>query len=144
MFVFCSRISLLKRDKSTVFDTLLASPKGRTALALMDIYERLEKSQKLLFESEADRSARLDQINRLTATLKESEADRGARLVHMNQLTALLKESETDRTARLNQINRLTAMLRESEGENEILNSYFKVKLRKKFSHLINKIDKKR
>jgi GT2 family glycosyltransferase len=70
-----------------------------------------------LQESEADRAARLEQINILTNALKESEADRAARLEQINILTNALKESEADRAARLEQINILTNALKKSEAE---------------------------
>jgi hypothetical protein len=81
---------------------------------------RLEQVNKLtatLKESEADRAARLGQINELTATLKESEADRAARLGQIDELTATLKESEADRAARFDQITELTNLLKESETD---------------------------
>jgi FkbM family methyltransferase len=70
---------------------------------------------KLLKESEADRAARLEQINTLTKLLKESEADRAARLAQINTLTKLLKESEADRASCLEQINTLNKLLKGAE-----------------------------
>jgi hypothetical protein len=66
--------------------------------AYMDVLtDALKGSDDTLKKSEADRAARLEQINILTDTLKESEADRAARLEQINILTDALKESEADR-----------------------------------------------
>jgi 2-polyprenyl-3-methyl-5-hydroxy-6-metoxy-1,4-benzoquinol methylase len=63
----------------------LTTPKGRFALALLDLRENL-------MNSDADRAARQTQINTLTALLEESEHDRAARLIHINTLTELLEK----------------------------------------------------
>ena len=49
-------------------------------------------------ESEADRQARLEVIERLDAALKESEADRQARLEVIERLDAALKESDATKS----------------------------------------------
>jgi GT2 family glycosyltransferase len=51
-----------------------------------------------LAESEADRQARLEVIERLDAALKESEADRQARLEVIERLVAALKESDATKS----------------------------------------------
>ncbi len=53
-----------------------------------------------LKESEADRDARLAEMEKIGATLAESEADRDARMGQIEELGALLAESEADRAAR--------------------------------------------
>ncbi len=88
--------------------------------------EQVNKLTRLLKESEADRKARLEEIKRLWAKIRESdverrlremERDNQARLDQINELTRLLKESEADRKARLDQINELTGLLIESEAD---------------------------
>jgi FkbM family methyltransferase len=70
-----------------------------------------------LKESEADREARLDTINKLDAALKASEIDRQAHLGTINRLNEALKLSEADREARLDIINKLDAVLKVSEAD---------------------------
>ena len=77
------------------------------------VERRIRALRAQLQESEADRAARLEQINILTNTLKDSEADR---LERINILTNRLKESEADRAARLEQIDILTDTLKESRS----------------------------
>ncbi len=79
--------------------------------------ERLARLERALAESEADRAARLSNMNELERLLKESEADRAARLRNMNELERLLKESEADRAARLRNMNELERLLKESEAD---------------------------
>jgi hypothetical protein len=79
--------------------------------------ERLARLERALAESEADRAARLNNMNELERLLKESEADRAARLRNMNELERLLKESEADRAARLRNMNELERLLKESEAD---------------------------
>jgi hypothetical protein len=79
--------------------------------------ERLARLERALAESEADRAARLRNMNELERLLKESEADRAARLRNMNELERLLKESEADRAARLRNMNELERLLKESEAD---------------------------
>jgi ADP-heptose:LPS heptosyltransferase len=66
---------------------------------------------KQLEESEADGAARLEAIEKLERQLVESEADRAARLAEMERLGKQLAESEADRAARLEVIHRLGAQL---------------------------------
>jgi uncharacterized protein (DUF3084 family) len=80
--------------------------------------EQIETLTKMLEESEADRAARLEQIETLTKMLEESEADRAARLEQIETLTKMLEESEADRVARLDVINRLTAELNNVNSRN--------------------------
>jgi hypothetical protein len=68
-------------------------------------------------ESEADRTARLEQVQSLTASLEELERDRAARLEQVQSLTASLEELERDRAARLEQVQSLTASLEELERD---------------------------
>ena len=75
MFIFASKRPFKIADKSIINTELLKTLSGRTTLALMDIYERLEQKDKLLRESEADRTARFDQIQELTAMVKSAQAE---------------------------------------------------------------------
>jgi uncharacterized coiled-coil protein SlyX len=61
--------------------------------------ERHRALRTQLRELDADRAARLEKIDILTALLKESEADRAAQLEQINVLTTRLKDSEADRRA---------------------------------------------
>ena len=78
---------------------------------------QVNRLTELLQESEADRTARLEQIDELTQLLQESKADRAARLEQIEELTRLLQDSEADRTARLEQIDDFTRLLQESEAD---------------------------
>jgi hypothetical protein len=73
--------------------------------------EHLARLERSLAECEADRAARLRNMNELERLLKESEADRAARLRNMNELERLLMESEADRAARLEHIHVLEAII---------------------------------
>ncbi len=82
-----------------------------TFRAMLDLSARLRETADSLAESEADRAARLEQVNELTRLLAESEADRAARLEQVNELTRLLAESEADRAARFEVIRSLEVQL---------------------------------
>ena len=58
---------------------LLSNPIGRTVLALLEVYQRGLAFHEKLIESDADRTARGQQIDQLTKMLQESDADRTAR-----------------------------------------------------------------
>jgi hypothetical protein len=58
---------------------LTANPQARMVLALLDSDQRSRQLQQRLVESEADRAARLDVINRLSRRPAESRTDRLAR-----------------------------------------------------------------
>ena len=73
--------------------------------------------EELLEQSDAERVAQRELIQRLESRLQESEADRAARLEVIQKLDAKLGESEADRAARLEVIQKLDAKLRESEGD---------------------------
>ncbi len=60
-------------------------------------------------------------VHLLTAELKQSEADRAARLEVIEKLDKLLKESEADRAARLDVIERQDALLKEQAARLEAL-----------------------
>jgi len=90
--------------------------------------DQVKGLKRLLEESEADRSARLRDVKGLWAQvkeldvdqrLKEVEEDNQARLDQIIELTRLIKESEIDRKARYDQISELTRLLTESEADRE-------------------------
>jgi glycosyltransferase involved in cell wall biosynthesis/SAM-dependent methyltransferase len=60
---------------------------------------QLAELNRLLLESEADRAARLENINRLQAIIDEVEADRAARLDNINRLQAAILDIEASRQA---------------------------------------------
>ena len=117
MFLVVSRVSLVAHETDAIESALLATPDGRIALALMDLRERELDLKFKVQESEADRTARGEQIESLSLMLKESEADRTARGGQVESLSFMLKESEADRTARGEQVESLSLMLKESEAD---------------------------
>lgn len=117
MFFVVGRESIAVNKPAQVESSLLSTPNGRLALALLDLRERELHLADALATSEADRFARLEQINSLSAKLKEVESDREARAVQIETLTSMLEVSETDRAARAQQIDLLTAMVKESESD---------------------------
>jgi len=102
--------------------------------ALRESFPAREKAYQA---SEADRAARLEQINRLADLLQESEADRAARLENINRLTELLQESEADRAARLEVIRNQECRIRQLEDELRLLESRVEVRLRRRLSQLL-------
>lgn len=93
MFFVASKTPCSPRSWAEVEATLLATPDGRRALALLDLRQRELALQARYQEAEADRAARGEQIEQLTTWLKASEADRAARLEQIETLTALLDDS---------------------------------------------------
>jgi 2-polyprenyl-3-methyl-5-hydroxy-6-metoxy-1,4-benzoquinol methylase len=112
MFAVVSRATLLTNGWVRAESALMASPSGRFVLALLDASEKARVMQDRLQESEADRNARLANIEKLTAMLQESEArraselqayerDRAQHLETISSLHARLVESEADRANRI-------------------------------------------
>jgi SAM-dependent methyltransferase len=103
--------------------------------SLLDLSRLIRRTREDLLLAEADRAARLAQVEELAAQLRRSEADRAARLAqvqeltrqlqeleavrleNLRKLTTLLRESDADRAARLEQIHELSRLLRESETD---------------------------
>ena len=101
--------------------------------SLLDLSRQLRGVREDLALAEADRAARLaqveerdrrlrdleaarvDDVNKLTALLRESDADRAARLEQIHDLSRLLEESESDRAARFDVIQNLQARIAEIE-----------------------------
>lgn len=115
MFFVVSREPLSVNEPAEIESSLLYTPEGRLALALLDLRDRELSLADKLATSEADRQTRLEQVNRLSELLREVEADRAARAEQIETLTSMVETSEADRAARAQQIDLLTAMLKESE-----------------------------
>jgi SAM-dependent methyltransferase len=85
--------------------------------ALLDLSQKTRELRGGLASVEADRAARLGQVEELEGLLREAEADRAARLGQVEELEGLLQEAEADRAARLGQVEELEALLREAEAD---------------------------
>jgi SAM-dependent methyltransferase len=84
--------------------------------SLLDLSREMRGTREDLALAEADRAARLTQVEELTAQLRESEADRAARLAQVEELTAQGRGSEADRAARLARVEELPRQLQELEA----------------------------
>ncbi len=84
--------------------------------SLLDLSRQMRGTREDLALAEADRAARLTQVEELTAQLRESEADCAARLARVEELTAQGRESEADRAARLARVEELPRQLQELEA----------------------------
>ena len=73
MFLAVSRVPLEPLSSEEIEAALLATPRGRLSLALLDMRQRELDLTAKLAEAEADRSARGEQITTLTEMLKVSE-----------------------------------------------------------------------
>jgi SAM-dependent methyltransferase len=102
----------LARQTSGLRDQLAAADADRTARLA-----QVEDMTRLLRESDTDREARLAQVADMTQLLRASEADRTARLAQVEEMTRLLHESDADRVARLAQVEEMTRLLHESEAD---------------------------
>ena len=101
---------------------MAAAPPARWTLALLDLAETRDAAQAAdlhgrLLRADADSTARLHQVEELTALLDASEADRAARLHQVEELAGRLSASEADSTARLSQAEKLAALLAASETD---------------------------
>ena len=89
--------------------------------SLLDLSQQVRGGREDLALAEADRAARLAQVEELTALLHDSEADRAARLVQVEELTRQTKELtrqvQEPETAQLENVRKLTAMLQDSEAD---------------------------
>ncbi len=110
MFVFASKKPLKKIEALCIEEYLSNTPERRLIQGMLDLFHKWQLALK-------NAEARGLQVDTLTQWLKESEADRAARLKDINLLNMLLKESETDRTERLKAINNLEDWLKESEAD---------------------------
>jgi SAM-dependent methyltransferase len=109
-----------------------ARPLPASVHALLDLHEQAEALRGSLTEANADRAARLRQVDELTEIARRAEADRveqGEALkaqvqaliaqIHAlaeraEELTAIARKAEADRAA---DVETLTALLRESEAD---------------------------
>lgn len=117
MFFVVSRLPLQANTPEQMVASLLATPSGRIALAILDLQQRELDLARKWTESESDRTARGMQIETLTKMLTDSNADRAARGLQIETLTKMLTASEADRAARAAQIETLTAMLITSDAD---------------------------
>jgi hypothetical protein len=91
----------LLRENRSLHQRLLANAIDQEVLLL----------RRLFRDSELDRTARQEVIDRLKQQLETSEMDRAARLQVINKLKSQLDVSEADRAARLEVIDRLRQQL---------------------------------
>jgi len=135
MFALVSRVPLVTRGAAEIDAALNTRATGRMAQALLDLDSARGELQRRHAESEADRAARLAQVeeltgqvrqleaarvedvDKLTALLREALVDAAARREDVAKLTALLRESDADRAARLAQVEELTRLLQDSEAD---------------------------
>ena len=111
MFVYSDRDRESRRLRTLEFEQRLAeTSQDRTAR----LNSEAEELGKRLTEANADHYGSSDP-GRTThgASQRRPNADRAARLVQIEQLTALLNEANADRAARLTQIEQLTALAAE-------------------------------
>jgi len=106
----------------------LETPSGRLALGALDLYARAERAEAAFATADADRTARLGQVQTLTrqleeaqARLVESESDRAERLEAAERAGAALVAANADRAARLEVIQAAEARLAELGREIDAL-----------------------
>jgi glycosyltransferase involved in cell wall biosynthesis/2-polyprenyl-3-methyl-5-hydroxy-6-metoxy-1,4-benzoquinol methylase len=117
MFFIAGREPLTVADGTQMRQRLLATASGRLVAALLDVEGAREQSGAALAEANADRAARLAQVNQMQALLDEANADRAARLENMQTLERMLHEANEDRAARLEQIHALTTLAQEAQRQ---------------------------
>lgn len=117
MYVVASRQDLIAHTTSEVEQCLLSSADGRIILAMLDLYNGIQKQEDALHKVEKDCEQRLTSINELENLLKQCQADREARLKSMQELEMLLHDSELDRKARLASIHELQTKIIEIEAD---------------------------
>lgn len=114
MFLVVSRAPLVVNPPAELEKALSATPGGRVIQALRDLEQRLEAS-------EADRAARLAQVEKLGALLTESEADRAARLVVIERQGEHLQRLEAERTTLQGYLAEVAQWLATVEAERDKL-----------------------
>ncbi|MGC8947205.1 MAG: methyltransferase domain-containing protein, partial [Anaerolineae bacterium] len=80
MFLVVSRVPLAAYLPDGIAKALSATPNGRMIQALLDLDDQYRSLQSRYAELEADRAARLENLQRLERLLAEAERDRAARL----------------------------------------------------------------
>jgi 2-polyprenyl-3-methyl-5-hydroxy-6-metoxy-1,4-benzoquinol methylase len=116
-FLFASSAPIANHTAAEILASLEEKPERRLALAHLDLYQRLAQIEKLYVQADLDRSARLEQLNKISRQRDEAEADRSARLKRMNELGLQLAAAETDRAARLERIIELSQQLEAAEAD---------------------------
>ena len=117
MFVVASPSPLSVHTQEEIEQSLLASPGGRLGLALLDKDSECNILDERLRESEADRAARLNQIQQYSQWLEEFKTERASQIDQIRQYKIWLEESEAERAARWDQIQQYKIWLEESEAD---------------------------
>src|SRR6056297_174727 len=102
----------LRRFALDTFQRLNESENDRAARK-----EQIDRLTRLAKRYENDNRLRQDQIDELTERLKACEKKKAARQTQIDELHSLLETCESDRRARLDQIHDLEALLRECESD---------------------------
>jgi glycosyltransferase involved in cell wall biosynthesis/2-polyprenyl-3-methyl-5-hydroxy-6-metoxy-1,4-benzoquinol methylase len=109
MFLVVGRMPLKTHTEGQVENLLSSISSGRMVQALLDIDKTAKELERRLQESEADRAARLNMINKQGNQLSEVQWQ-------VEQYNKLLQTSEADRAARLEVINIQENKLREMQA----------------------------
>jgi len=124
MFPFASAAPLHAIEDSLQGELLSSLPGGRFVTALFDLKDEseslLQDNRRLniqLKQSVQDSTARLQQVEHLTAAYKRSEIQRTQLNDQVTELTELVHVSQHDAGARLKQVEHLSNLLRRSETE---------------------------
>ncbi|MCD2450814.1 class I SAM-dependent methyltransferase [Methylicorpusculum oleiharenae] len=96
MFFVVSRMPLQLNTPEQIDSTLLSTPNGRLALALLDLRARELDLAEKFSESEIDRTARFVQIQTLTEMVKNSDATLRETEAKLKETEATLKETEVN------------------------------------------------
>jgi 2-polyprenyl-3-methyl-5-hydroxy-6-metoxy-1,4-benzoquinol methylase len=108
MFTIACAQPLTSISDEKVLEFLQSKPEYRLVLALLDLYDELNRVSK-------EAAVRLEDSKKLENWLKESEKDRQARLETIQISENLLQESEKDRQARLEAIQTLEDLLKKDK-----------------------------
>lgn len=97
MFVFASKSTLTKHSEDNIEEILLKTTKGRTVLALIDLFKQKEKQKRYLEELEPERNKLRAELCDLKKHFKNCEEDREARLTVIEEQGLRLGEIEAER-----------------------------------------------
>lgn len=100
MFLVAGRAPIFTFPATEIDHCLQNLPAARLTLALLDLDRQLHQLEGRYRESETDRTARLNNINRLQALLSENQTARTADLERLHQLEILLAQSQAELAAR--------------------------------------------
>ncbi|MCX5909758.1 MAG: glycosyltransferase family 1 protein, partial [Deltaproteobacteria bacterium] len=95
MFLFAGREPLPSFSQEKIEETLTAFPQGRIIQALLDTYAKLQDLSGKYTDSEADRAARLEVIQRLKKQVDTIEEERKLDLEKIQHLTKNLDEAKS-------------------------------------------------